>query len=754
MSSNCQPGMPPAGVYAACYKPLPPGFARVLELYAGELSDPLVGTLVAQRIDGDGDGEPYEAVSYVWGGLPTKSMVVDGTPVAITASLETALKAFRPRPWPSLTEGHVPGNSRRSRRRLWADSVCINQDDMSERLSQVELMGRIFARASRVLAWLGHDEEGLTSFAMAVIRQFLEDPEAALHEARILLHLNLDEEEEDYKRSRTEVQAQAQRLAAIKAFFDIEYFHRTWIVQELGLAHRADMFCSNKRHIAAASEDMVVVEEQECRDDEDDEDESPQHKLELHSISWDRVREFVEYMSFNGASLQTHLDLKCWVAMHIRLVWEVDEDGKPQCDFLTSLHWVRILRVTDPRDRVFALLGHPLAVMNGEAVARPDYNVSRGVVYTKLAATFIRKTKKLYVVTLVDHESDQSMRHVLWDTSDDARMPSWVPDWHSINRTTPLPYPTTPAAKEDAEIRIVGSVDNVTGQPMPRLLVRGWVVDQVVAVSHMMETTDFPVTNLLREHAKKNPFFLDRLWEMVYPYPAQGLNHSDRDPVKVLDNLSLALVDGLTDNHGLNLAEGGDHSSKDATQPGEAQDMHRQSFAAYLLEYHRLHETARAGAITAMLSPSEVDAGSELITAAAAASVSNDDNNLNLPQSSLYASLPESAQVEIQRRAAGATSLTFLQDMTWVSMCRVIFRTSTGLIGMGPRVMRPADVVCRVRGCPVLMVLREIPHEVESDAPRVLQCMHVGPSIVPERMVPGMLDGGEFNEVESEFTIY
>ncbi|PMD12034.1 hypothetical protein NA56DRAFT_587853 [Hyaloscypha hepaticicola] len=628
--------MPPTRVYAACYKPLSPQFAGMLELHAGELSDPLVGTLVPQPID----SEPYEAVSYVWGGLPTETMLVDGTPVPITANLKRALKAFRPRP-PSLTEGHARGNSRR--RRLWADSVCINQDDMSERLSQVELMGRIFASASRVLAWLGHDEEGLTSFAMAVIRGFLEHPEVALHEARILLHLDdpMDNDrldEEDCKRARTE----AQRWAAIKAFFDIEYFHRTWIVQELGLAHRAEIFCSNKRHIAAA---------------------------------WHRVREFVRYMSSNGASLETHLDLKCWVATHIRHVWEVDEDGKPQCDFLTALHWVRILRVTDPRDRVFALLGHPLAVLNGETVAKPDYNVSRGVVYTKLAATFIRETKKLYVLTLVDHESDQSMRHVLWDTSDDARMPSWVPDWHSINRTTPLPYPTAPAAKEDAEIRIVGSLDSVTGQPMPRLLVHGWVVDQVVAVSHMMETTDFPVTNLLREHAKKNPFFLDRLWEIVYP--AHGSNH--RDPVKVLDNLSLALADGLRDNHGLNLAEG----------------------------------TARA--ITATLSLSEP--GSELITAAA--SVSNDNNN-NLPQRSLYASLPESTQVEIQRRIAGATSLAFLQDMTWISMCRVIFRTSIGLIGMGPRVIRPADIVCRVRGYPVLIVLREISHEAESDTPRVL----------------------------------
>jgi hypothetical protein len=734
--------MPPSPVYAACYKPLSSQFARVLELHAGRLSDPLVGTLVAQPID----GEPYEAVSYVWGGLPTESMVVDGASVAITANLKSALEAFRPRPPRSTFNG-----PRRPRlRRLWVDSVCINQDDMSERMSQVELMGRIFGGASRVLAWLGHDEEGSTSFAMRVIRDINDRPEEGLHDARILLHLDDPTEddhlsEEDRKRSTVE----ALRWRAIKSFFDIEYFHRTWIVQELGLARQADMFCSHSRYpsVDGTDEEHGIMDEGNSSSDE-----FPQHDLDLHSISWYEVREFVRYVDFNGASLETHLDLKCWVATHIRLVWEVDEHGTPQCDFLTALHWVRILRVTDPRDRIFALLGHLLAVMNGESVAKPDYNVSRGVVYTKLAATFIQQTKKLYVLTLVDHDSDQSMGHVQWDTADDARMPSWVPDWHSINRTTPLPYPTPPAASQDDEIRIEGSLDSVTGQPMPRLIVRGWVVDQIVAVSHMMETTDFPVTNLLRERAKKNPFFLDRLWETVYP--AEGSNH--RDPIEVLDNLSLTLADGLRDNHGLNLAEDGDHTSKDVTQPGEAQDMHRQTFAAYLLEYHRLHETAMATATatTATLSPSET--GSELITAAPV-SDDNDDNDVDnyLPQRSIYASLPESAQAEIQRRAAGASSLTFLQDITWISMCRVIFRTATGLIGMGPRVMRPGDVVCRVRGCPVLMVLREAPaHEAaETDGPRVMRCRHVGPSIVPERMVRGVLDGGEFGEVEREFVI-
>jgi hypothetical protein len=38
---------------------------------------------------------------------------------------------------------------------LWADALCINQDDLEERNQQVSLMGFIFGRAQTVLVWLG-----------------------------------------------------------------------------------------------------------------------------------------------------------------------------------------------------------------------------------------------------------------------------------------------------------------------------------------------------------------------------------------------------------------------------------------------------------------------------------------------------------------------------------------------------------------------------------------------------------------------
>lgn len=178
---------------------------------------------------------------------------------------------------------------------------------------------------------------------------------------------------------------------------------------------------------------------------------------------------------------------------------------------------MRVLGVTDARDRVYSLLGHPRAIMDGHLVIKPDYTVTRGVVYTKLAARFILRTKNLDAVNLVDHEDDPCMETRSWDPHDGSRMPSWVPDWHSINRTTPLDYPVPAAEVEDAEIWIDGDIDGAKGRFLPQLRVRGWVIDEVTSVSRRMETTDFPVTNLARERAKENPFWLDHVWEVVSP---------------------------------------------------------------------------------------------------------------------------------------------------------------------------------------------------------------------------------------------
>lgn len=705
------------------YHELPPKFIRVFELDPGVYSDGIVGRLVPQAID----AEPYEAISYVWGDArKRRDITIEGVTVSVTENLHGALTAFRHRPLSGNDDeaiiGTAPG-TKQPVRRLWADAVCINQDDMAERISQVELMSLVYAGASHVLSWLGWEEgkRGRRHIMDAIqfIKTFMKNPEAGIREARVLLlhHEFYADATEDLahlsKDDRRRFKEQARKWEAIKFFFEVEYFHRAWIVQELGLARKAFLITALKPPHSGEAANRDVTAEEDGR------------SLEVSILDWPLMGQFVRFVDYSGASLVTHLGLKSFVAHHILMVWATREDGSPDCDFLTGLHWTRILRVTDPRDRIFSLLGHPRAVLNGELVIRPDYSRTRGVIYTRLALSFIRKTKNLYIVSLVDHEIDPSTEFCGWDRRYDARMPSWVPDWHSINRTTPVNYPIAAAATEDHNIKIEGGVDCEDGTSLPHLLVQGWVVDEVSAVSRRMETTDFPITHLERERTKQNPFWLDRVWELVRP-------RKQEDALAVLESLSLALPLGTREKN--------DPVSK--VGPNQPVEEHQRSFAAYVLEYHQLLHSA----------PSEISHVNK-----------NGDTESNLlPTRSVFDSLPADAQTELRRRGEGATAAGFLECMTWPSMCRVVYRTASGLVGMGSRVTRPGDLICRVRGSAVLMTVRRIQNssavevtdpggDTEVDVP--ILCVHIGPTVVPARLKRGVIDGGYFGEAACDLRI-
>jgi hypothetical protein len=84
----------------------------------------------------------FHALSYVWGD-PTKSheIWIDGKRFAITRNLYLALRSM---------QSGVTGTMH-----VWADAVCINQEDNSEKSAQIQLMREIYQSASEVRIWLG-----------------------------------------------------------------------------------------------------------------------------------------------------------------------------------------------------------------------------------------------------------------------------------------------------------------------------------------------------------------------------------------------------------------------------------------------------------------------------------------------------------------------------------------------------------------------------------------------------------------------
>jgi hypothetical protein len=123
------------------------------------------------------DHPEYEAASYVWGSWDDPRSIeigADEVVVSITKNLQSVLRSVRSQDDP---------------RTLWVHALCINQQDLEERGSQVGMMARVYAQATCVLAYLGDYFEGCER-AIDVIQQIADDP---------ALHLLSKEPEEDVK---------------------------------------------------------------------------------------------------------------------------------------------------------------------------------------------------------------------------------------------------------------------------------------------------------------------------------------------------------------------------------------------------------------------------------------------------------------------------------------------------------------------------------------------------------------------------
>jgi Heterokaryon incompatibility protein (HET) len=83
----------------------------------------------------------YTALSYVWGdSTDRRHIIVDGCSFDITANLDSALRHIRDE------KGII---------KIWADALCINQSDTTERNHQVQQMGSVYSIASHTVIYLG-----------------------------------------------------------------------------------------------------------------------------------------------------------------------------------------------------------------------------------------------------------------------------------------------------------------------------------------------------------------------------------------------------------------------------------------------------------------------------------------------------------------------------------------------------------------------------------------------------------------------
>jgi hypothetical protein len=346
---------------------------RVLELQPGRLGEPLEGRLLEVCLS----NEPvFDALSYCWGEpIFDSRLICDSQTMYITEGLATALDNLRHVAEPTI---------------IWIDQVCIAQSNVAERSSQVQLMDQIFSKARHVYIWVGPSTESST---------FMLECEA---------------------KGTVEYAEIPRLLSAVVEFFERPWFDRTWTLQEVVLAT-----------------------------------EEPQVRCGHHQLAWMRLHHLLSRIAsrcfsspenpsddgvFEVVQQKSIRDSKSWTSYlkdvdEVRVIEAHDRclsgllkalDGIQAINIMRgesaqalSVQLIRMLgrKVTDPRDKVFGLLG--LCEFRTDPILA-DYSKTTTRVYSEVMARIISDD---FVRSYTVH----ALPHCSKGTSE--TLPTWVPDF-------------------------------------------------------------------------------------------------------------------------------------------------------------------------------------------------------------------------------------------------------------------------------------------------------------------------------------
>lgn len=297
----------------------------------------------------------YVALSYCWGkGQADQPIYCNGFTIRVTSDLLNALQSLR----------------KLSRRYLWIDQICINQTDLDERSSQVQLMRRIYSCASKTFLHLGPDDyfpHRLVGCVRLVLSLLIAGPwnylDMMRRLSRLLTKLGLYEFE-----------------SGMEAYIERPCYYRAWIIQELSLSSRVEVICCNI------------------------------------AITWERFAGiandyFAEYMTTQHA--------KVFPGTEYGIFGDNYNVTKPGRNQGVNTLWCLLMlsngmRASDPRDQIYTLL---TLASDTSDFPLPDYQLSVTKVFLDFASVLVTKNHGPAMLSLSScYAKDRSY-------------PSWVPNW-------------------------------------------------------------------------------------------------------------------------------------------------------------------------------------------------------------------------------------------------------------------------------------------------------------------------------------
>uniref|UniRef100_A0A0B7JYH3 Heterokaryon incompatibility domain-containing protein n=1 Tax=Bionectria ochroleuca TaxID=29856 RepID=A0A0B7JYH3_BIOOC len=439
---------------------------RVLILFPGAGDDLIRVSLQVASLD---DEPEFEAISYVWGD-PTsrKTIYCDGVCISVTANLYAALHNFRLEDKP---------------RRLWADALCINQEDLDEKSFHVQMMQTVYQSCIRCLVWLGAPDAH-------------SDTALALVQAITLLytrHLGIAVDQADRhldQHGRNPMLAQkigfeglppkdSEQWSSLFQFLCRPWFSRVWVIQEAYFSGDVLFFYGNGTTTYAPlyfAADWVLVNGTK--------------------VGYNKTYDPADYSSS-----------MCFNIMKMR----PDNWTRENQSLDSLLDGCKRFGATNLRDKVYALMHLP-AFKREYPDIKPNYRVSVEEAYVDVTMVSIRRNKDFVILTRVDRE--------LGDQTPVLQLPSWVPRWNrgdetSSASTTWYKFYAAGKGKSSAESSSAPfSAELLSGH---RLQVAGFEFDKVEDVAELTFIRGYNATPPAKPH-----FSSLRPWKRYDPNSETG----------------------------------------------------------------------------------------------------------------------------------------------------------------------------------------------------------------------------------------
>jgi hypothetical protein len=258
------------------------------------------------------------------------------------------------------------------------DAVCIDQTDDHEKIIQIRLLQSIFQKAEKVFAWIGEEKDNSNRVVefLLQIRTLTVNPDEwprdlpPISSSWFKNTLTLDEVIWD----------------EVSLFFQRDWFHRVWVVQELVLASKVRIVCGR------------------------------------WDVNWDDIFSALETcLKIIGTMRLPNLSLRKFVthakpAYALGLTRRLFKDPRLSIRFnlLSLLDMFAHTEATKERDKLFALLG--LASDAGDEIFNPNYTSSLESVVRRYANEFSQRGNAMDLLYRAG-------------TSKSYRFCSWIPRW-------------------------------------------------------------------------------------------------------------------------------------------------------------------------------------------------------------------------------------------------------------------------------------------------------------------------------------